>query len=92
MLHDGIGVSYDPAQAVQMLYQDELAAHVREQELKLQVVKKKLGPREIIPGATKPKVPVRGQSPALSTFDREDFRRNLDRRARSNIREARQAQ
>lgn len=38
MLHDGIGVSYDPSQAVQMLYQGELAAHVREQELKLQVV------------------------------------------------------
>ena len=36
-----------------MMYQHELAEHIKEQELKLNVVKKKVGPRDIIPGAKK---------------------------------------
>ena len=46
--------------------------------MKKYVVKKKIGPREIIPGAKKPKPAVKGESRSLSTFDKVEFRKNLE--------------
>lgn len=54
-----------------------------------------MGPREIIPGARKPTVESPSQAQGDGTgqphFDKVDFRKNLDRMARSNLRQIRAA-